>query len=51
MKEFMEEYGGITTVCIVGLVLLSTLLGMFGTDGEITHLIQTFLNGIGTAGI
>ena len=51
MKEFIEEYGGVTTACILGLTLLRVLLGLLGEKGGITHLIQEFLTGIGATGL
>lgn len=51
MKEFIEEYGGVTIACILGLVLLKVLLGLLGEDGGIAHLVQVFLKGIGATGL
>ena len=47
MKEFLEEYGGIITACILSLILLGTMADLLGADGQISYLFAGFLEGLG----
>lgn len=46
MKEFLEEYGGIITACILSLILLGTMADLLGADGQISYLFAGFLEGL-----
>ena len=39
MKEFLEEYGGIITACILSLILLGTMADLLGADGQISYCL------------
>ncbi|MGC4020417.1 MAG: hypothetical protein QM793_15145 [Muricomes sp.] len=48
MKEFVEEYGSIIVACFLGLILLRFLSDLLGTSGDITYLVKSFFEGIGS---
>lgn len=48
MKEMMEEYGGVIAASILGLSILGMIGSLLGNGGGLSHLVLTFLRGIGT---
>lgn len=48
MKEFVEEYGGVMAASILGMVILGVMSGLLGAEGELSHFIFKFMNGMGT---
>lgn len=50
MKELLEEYGGVIAACLTGLVLIATVIELFGSGGALSELFLVFMKGIGAKG-
>lgn len=47
MKEFIEEYGGVLTACMMGILLLGMMYSLIASDGQIHEMAELFFDGMG----